>query len=162
MYVVILHNHQNLDEVQDGSVCVDDLEILIDHPCDLPSREEAFFCLRGFFLNDDTSFEVSVDDLLETPRCFRIRNLEICLQLGTGDSFRRFDVSRRATDFPDSISLIHTNCFNRTTCTRGYITPEISETSPSFELRFFAPLVLAPPHEHYNSVRMSGYLQDMQ
>ena len=39
--------------------------------------------LCSFFLNDDPSFEVSVVDLLETTRYFKIKNLEVCLQLCT-------------------------------------------------------------------------------
>ena len=46
LYVVILQfDLQNLIEVQDGFVDVADLAILVDHPCDLSSREKAFsFC----------------------------------------------------------------------------------------------------------------------
>ena len=44
LYVVIFKStFENLTEVQDGSVCAADLEILIDHPSDLSSLEEAFF-----------------------------------------------------------------------------------------------------------------------
>ena len=62
--VVILQlDLQNLIEVQDGFVCGADLVINRDHTCDLLSREKAFFFLRGFFLIEDTSSEVSLDDL---------------------------------------------------------------------------------------------------
>ena len=74
---------KNLIDVQDKFVRVADLEVLVDRPCDLPSREKAFSLLCSFFLNEDSSFEVSVDDLLEITRYFRITNLEVCLQLGS-------------------------------------------------------------------------------
>ena len=49
LYVVILHfDPQNLIEVQDGFLCVANLEILIDYPCHLPSLEKAFFFLHSF------------------------------------------------------------------------------------------------------------------
>ena len=43
---------------------------------DLPSREKAIWYLCSLFLNEDPSFEVSVDGLLETTRYLRIKNLE--------------------------------------------------------------------------------------
>ena len=46
------------------------LKVLMDHPCDLPSRENGFFFLCSFILNEDSSFEVSVVDLLEASRFF--------------------------------------------------------------------------------------------
>ena len=58
----------DISEVQDGFVCVADLETFIDGPCDVPSGERAFFFSCSFFLNEDSSFEVSVEDLLETTR----------------------------------------------------------------------------------------------
>ena len=58
-------------EVQDGRGTVADIEIIIDHPCDLPSREKAFFFLCSFFLNEESRFEVSVDGLLETTRILK-------------------------------------------------------------------------------------------
>ena len=85
LYVVIVQfDSQNLTEVQDGFVCVANLEILSSHPCG--SREKALFFLHSFFSSEDTCFEVSVDDLLETTRYCRIKNLEVCLQLCPGDS----------------------------------------------------------------------------
>ena len=88
LYVVILQiDLQNLIEVQDGFVCVADLEIRVDHPFDLPSRENAFFIFFRFFLDEHSSLEVCVDYLLETTRCFRNKNLEPCLQLAPGDGF---------------------------------------------------------------------------
>ena len=75
LYVVILElDLQNLIDVPDGFVCVADLEIRLDHPCDLPSCEEAFFSLCSFFLNEGSSSEVSVDDLLETTPFFLKKN----------------------------------------------------------------------------------------
>ena len=75
LYVVLLKfGFQNLMEVQNGFVCVADLEILTDHPCDSPSREKAFSCLCSFFLDEESSFDISVDHLLETIRHFRIKN----------------------------------------------------------------------------------------
>ena len=51
MYVVILQlDLQNFIDVQDGFVCVADLEILIDR-CDWPFSEKAFFFLSSLFLN---------------------------------------------------------------------------------------------------------------
>ena len=41
--------------------------------------------LCSFFFNEDFSVEVSVDDLLETTCYFRIKNLEVCLQLDPDD-----------------------------------------------------------------------------
>ena len=41
--VILQFDLQNLSEMQDGFVCVADLEIFVDHPGDLPSREKAFF-----------------------------------------------------------------------------------------------------------------------
>ena len=105
LYVDILQfDLQNLIEVPDGFVCVADLEILTDHPCDLVSRENAFFFLCSFLLYKD-SFEISVDDLLETARCLGIKNLEVCLQLCPG--VMENDVFNLATDSADAISLIH-------------------------------------------------------
>ena len=40
------------------SVCVADLEILVDHPIHLPSRKKAFLFLCNFLLNEASSFEV--------------------------------------------------------------------------------------------------------
>ena len=75
LYVVLLKfGFQNLMEVQNGFVCVADLEILTDYPCDSPSREKAFSCLCSFFLDEESFFDISVDDLLETIRYFRIKN----------------------------------------------------------------------------------------
>ena len=80
LYVVILQfDLQNLIEVQDGFVRVADLEILVDHPCDLPSREKVCLFVE-LLVEDDSSFEVSVDDLLGTTRRCRIEHLEVCLQ----------------------------------------------------------------------------------
>ena len=59
---------QNLIEVQHGFVRDADLEILIDRPCDLPSRGKPFSFLRSLILNEDSSFEISVNDLLEITR----------------------------------------------------------------------------------------------
>ena len=77
--------HTSIRLSKTDSICVADLEILIDHPCDLCSREKEFF-LCSFFLNEDSSFEVSVDDLLDTTRYSRIRNLKVGLQLCPSDS----------------------------------------------------------------------------
>ena len=64
-----------------------ELEILIDYPCPFLSRGRAFFPFScNFFLNEASSFEVAVDDLLETSRKFSTENLEVCLQLWRGDS----------------------------------------------------------------------------
>ena len=78
---VLQFDHQDFIEVQSGFVCVDDLEIQMDHPCDLPSCDKAFFFLRSFFFNKDSSPDVSIDDFIERTCLFRIKNLEVCLQL---------------------------------------------------------------------------------
>ena len=87
---------QNLIEVQDGVVCLADLQEPIGHPCDSPSRENAFFFWCSFSLNEEPSCEVSVDDLLETTRSLLAARVTVN------------DVFRSATDFVDSTSLIHT------------------------------------------------------
>ena len=75
LYVVIPQfDLQNLIEVQDGFVDVADLAILVDHPCDLSSREKAFF-LCIFFISGDSSFEVSIDDFLRALAFLEPRNL---------------------------------------------------------------------------------------
>ena len=65
-FVILQFDLPNLIQVQDGLVHVADLEILVDHPCDLPSHEKAFLFVRSFFLNKDSHLDVSV--LLETAR----------------------------------------------------------------------------------------------
>ena len=102
LYVGILQfDLQNLIEVQDRLACVADLEILVDHPYELSSREKACLFFRKVCMNEDFSFEISVDDLLETLRfCIKLKNLEVCLQLDPSDKTRRF--FRLAIDFPDS------------------------------------------------------------
>ena len=83
---------------------VADLEILIDHPRDLSSREKAFLFLCCFFFTEDSSLEVSVDDLLEATRFFFesrkskfVCNFAMVIVL---------DVLSSAIDFADSISQI--------------------------------------------------------
>ena len=62
LYAVVLQfDLQNFIVVQDGFVFVADIKVLLDHPCDLPSRGKSFFFLCSLFLNEDSSFEVSVD-----------------------------------------------------------------------------------------------------
>ena len=46
---------QKLIEVQDRFVRVADLEILVDRPRDLPSREKAYSLLCSFFFTEDSS-----------------------------------------------------------------------------------------------------------
>ena len=73
LHVVVLQfDLQNLIEVQDR-FRVADLEVLIDHQCEAPSRGKACFFLCRFF-NKDTSFAVSVDDLLEPTRYLEPRS----------------------------------------------------------------------------------------
>ena len=129
---------QNLIEDRDGLVCVADLEILTDHPCDLPSLEKAFLFLCSFFLDENPSFLISVDDFLGAACYLRVKNLEVALQHRHGHS---------NGVFTNSISMIH-HCFNRATC-RRYFTPEIhspdpeiSAIRPGFELKFFSLLPL--------------------
>ena len=51
----------------------------------LKNCEKAFSFFCYFFLNEDSSVEVSVDDPLETTRYVGIKNLEVCVQLCPGD-----------------------------------------------------------------------------
>ena len=57
----------------------------------------------SFSLNEDSPLEVSVGELLEPTRIFRIEDLEVRLQL---DPMIEYDF-RSAMDIADSISLIH-------------------------------------------------------
>ena len=148
----------------------------MDHSCDLPSREKAFFFLCSFFQKEDSSFEVSVDDLLETTHSLAIKNPQVCLQLGSSKRIRRLQIGNRLRAFNLADPYQY---FNRTTCTRRHFTPEIdspnpevSEIKPGFDIEFFSfffsvklclcPLLLAPPHEHWNLVWLCVCLQDKQ
>ena len=115
---------------------------------------ERFFFLCSFFLNQDSSFEVSVDGHHEASRYFRIKRSA------------EYDVFRSAIDFEDSISLIHT------IASIGRLGHEASSLSKFVRqiLKFLnsflfsgtlclSPLFLAPPPEHSNFARMSQYLQ---
>ena len=51
--VIFQFDLHNFIEVQHGFVCVADLEILIDHPCDLPSREDHQTEFHIFFAHVD-------------------------------------------------------------------------------------------------------------
>ena len=98
---------------------------------------------------------------------FDTKNLEVCLQLAAGDRIRRL----RGFKLIDPCI-----CFNRSTRTRRYFTPEIHSPVPQFLKSdqtsksscsaslsgklCLSPLVLAPPREHQTFVWMSGYLQD--
>ena len=93
------------NEFQNGVICIADLEILKDHPCDLSSCERAFFLLCSFSLNEDSSFEVSVDDLLETLAVLEPRTSKFGCNLSLVIEYAVF---RSARDFANSISLIHT------------------------------------------------------
>ena len=54
-------------------------------------------------------------------RYFRIENREVCLQPVPGDSIRHLQIGNRLR----GCNLVDPyNCFNRTTCTRGYFTPK--------------------------------------
>ena len=75
LYVVILQlNLLNLIEVHDGFVSVADLQILIDHTCDLPSREKELPSLKS-----------PVKIILTTLAIFTIKSLEVSLQLCPGE-----------------------------------------------------------------------------
>ena len=93
--VILQFDRQMFIELQHGFVCVADLQLLTDHPCDLPSRQTAFFFLVQLLL--EWRLLVSVDDLFETTCCLRIFALVIVC-----------DVFRSAIDCAHSISLIHT------------------------------------------------------
>ena len=108
-------------------------------------RKRFSFCESSFFLNEDSSFDVSVDDLLETTCYFRMKNLKVCLQLQTSDRIRCSQIGNRFRGF----NIVYPyHCFNRTTCTRACFTPEMHsphsvfisffEIRPSFELKFSA------------------------
>ena len=82
------------------------LSILIDHPFDWPSREKGFFSFCAASPRMKTLLLKSpLNDLLETTRYFLIKNLEVCLQRVAGEI--EYDVFRSATDFAQSISLVH-------------------------------------------------------
>ena len=71
----------------------------------MPYREIAFFFLCSYFVKEDSSVEVSVDDFLQGGRSLlsqELRSLSATLVMIV------FDVDRSARDFADSISLIHT------------------------------------------------------
>ena len=148
-YVVILQfGLPNFIEVQDGFVRVADLGIQADHPCDLQSRNKALSFVQLLP-------EVSVDDLLETTCWLRIKNLEVCLQLGPSGRTRRLQIGNGLRGFN----------FNRTACTRGFFSlltfirqiPKFMETSLAsnsnlstsmFKEFVSLSIVLAPPPEH--------------
>ena len=99
----------------------------------------------SFFLDKDSSFEVSVDDLLDTTRYFRIKTLEVCLQFRTDNRTRCLQTGSRLRGF-GLADLCH--CFNRTTPTRGSFTPEmhltsleVSEIRSGIELKLFGSLL---------------------
>ena len=102
------------------------------------------FFKYSFFLNQDSSLQVLVDAALETTRYLRIKSLEVCLQLGPGDR-RCFQIGTGLCGF--NLADLN-NCFDRTTCTRGYFTPEfhspdpkVSATTPGFEIKCFSFLL---------------------
>ena len=109
-YVVILQfDLENLIEVQDGFVCVADLETLKDHPCDSPSREKQFFFLCSFFKLKTLLLEPPVMVFLRPPAILRIRNLEVGLQLCPVDRMRRLQIGNRLCEFNlvDPYQLAH-------------------------------------------------------
>ena len=113
-----LFDFQNFVDVQDGLVCDADIQLLVGRPGDLSCRENACFSLSSFFLNEDPSFEVSVDDLLEATRYLGIKSLPVCQQLCPGNCISRLQIGSRLRGF----NLVHPyHCFNRTTCTPGYL-----------------------------------------
>ena len=103
-----------LVEVQDGFVCVADLEILVDHSCDFPSREKAFFFCAASSRMKTLRLKAPLMIFLRPPRYFRIKNLEVCLQLGPGDRIRHLELGSRLRGF----NLANPNdCLYRTTRT---------------------------------------------
>ena len=106
-------------------------------------------------MKEDSSFEVSVDDLLETDRCFGTENLEVCLQLG--ERMRRLQISNRLRGL---IASIRTIASIGRLALENYFTleihsqdPQVSEIKPGFELESFG----SPLHsfwllheEHWN------------
>ena len=105
LYVVTLQfDLQKLIGVQETFVCVAHLETLVEHPCHLPSHEKVLVSLGIFFSNEDSSFEMCVDDLLEITRYFRIKktSMFVChlAQVTACDAFES------AIDVAESISLI--------------------------------------------------------
>ena len=51
-----------------------------------------FLFLCSFSFTEDFSFEVTVDDLLETTHYFKIKKPKVCLELGLGDRIRRLKI----------------------------------------------------------------------
>ena len=128
----------------DSSVSLTLKHSSITHATCLPLRRRFFF-FCSFFLNKDSSFEVSVDDLLDTTRYYRIKTLEVCLQFRTDNRIRRLQLCDRLRGFGLADPC---HCFNRTTPTRGYFTPEmhltsleVSEIRSGIELKLFGSLL---------------------
>ena len=76
---------------QDGFVCVAEFEVLVEHSCELPSREKAFFLCSFFF---------SSTFLLTSPLIFSRPQRFVC----NFPSVMVFDAFRSAIDFANSIS----------------------------------------------------------
>ena len=112
----------NLIDMQNRLICVDGLEIRVDHPCDLSVSETTHVCLWTLFINGNPKFEISVDECLEAACYLRIKNLEVApimvfWRLQFGNKLR----GRNLAD-PN-------HCFKRTTCT---VPPEIHESDQEF------------------------------
>ena len=83
-------NPPRVERIKISSVSKTDSSVSLTLKCTqvihATSSEKAFYFLYRCFFNEDSSFAVSVDDLLETTRCLRIKNKEVCVQLGPGGS----------------------------------------------------------------------------
>ena len=184
LYIVTLQvDLQQFIVVQDGFVCVADLELLIDHPPDLPCREKACSCCAALHAAEVRDHGGS------TAACcwhawvtsipwpssgnhplFSDQKLRSLSARWPSDRIRHLQISNRLLGF-NFVDPYH--CFSRTTWTQGYLTPEItlpnpevSAIRPRFEPKFFgflcsgklclSPLVLAPPPEHQNCLVRLG------
>ena len=150
-------------EVQDRLVWVADLEILVDHPCDLPLREHAFFflCRSASSWMQTLLLKSPFHDRLETTPYLEIKNLEVRLQrcpcdnrkyLQIGNSLRGFNLAH-----PSLLQWDHLH--TRTSILKSIRQiPNFLKSGQAFELKSFSifflgklclsSLVLAPPHEH--------------
>ena len=131
LYVVILRfDLQKLIEVQDGFVCVADLEIFIDHPCDFPSREKARLsfgatssCLKTLLVKSPLMIFFKPLAILESTTSKFVCNYVPVTEC---------DVFRSAEDFVGFNVVDPYTCFKRTTCTPGHVTPDIHSADPGF------------------------------
>ena len=93
---------QNFIEVQNRFVCVAHLELLIDHPCNMPSREKSFFSLSAAPTPRETLLLKSPLIIFSSPLAiFESRSSKVVLQLWPSDRAGRLQFSK-AMDFADA------------------------------------------------------------